>query len=158
MRGYHEQRGWGPALKAWLIVAAVQAAILGVFLATGGSAIEFLVFWVVPEVTLTRTLMAVRLMGEHTTRGDAYPEEVRYLVTLPCGLMERIFFAPLGFNYHAEHHLFPWVPWHQLAALHERLMRIPEYVELVDVRPGYLSAIFTNCIRRRPMSANAGRV
>jgi fatty acid desaturase len=148
VRAYHERRGWGPALKAWGIVALVQTGILAAFVLTGGTVWEFAIFWVLPELTLTRTLMAVRLMGEHTTRGDEVPEEVRYLVTLPCHPIERALFAPLGFNYHAEHHLFPWVPWHRLGALHERLMADPEYRQLVEVRPGYLAAIGRTCIRR----------
>ena len=145
VRTYHERRGLWPALAAWVWVGAVQLLIWGIFLATGGSTREFLIFWILPEFTLTRTLMAVRLMGEHTTRGEAYSPDVRNLITLPCGALERFFFSPLNFNCHAEHHLVPSIPWHRLPAFHRRMMRMREYRSLVEVRPGYLWAIFNAC-------------
>ena len=39
-----------------------------------------------------------------------------------------------GFHYHAEHHLFPWVPYARLGALHERLA--PELVEDAETHQG----------------------
>lgn len=145
-RAYHETRGWRVALRAWGAVAVVQVGLAAAFVLSGGSPGEFGVFWVLPEVTLTRTLMAIRLMGEHTSRGEGYPNETRYLVTLSCPWWERLLFAPLGFNYHAEHHLFPAVPWHRLGALHQRLRSLPDYRQLVEIRPGYLHAIVHRCI------------
>ncbi|GEM_PF-1842283 len=148
-RAYHENRGWKAALLAWGSVAIVQWVLLGLFVLTGGSLGEFLLFWVLPEITLTRTLMAIRLMGEHASRGEEFPRDIRYLVTLPSNIFERILFAPLNFNYHAEHHLFPAVPWHRLEKLHNRLMELPEYRQVVGVRRGYLHAVFHSCIRTK---------
>ncbi len=148
VRAYHERRGWTSALKAWSCVGLVQGLLLWLFVASRGTVQEFLVFWVLPEVTLTRTLMAIRLMGEHTTRGEGYPPETRYLVTLPSNWLERIFFAPLAFNYHAEHHLFPATPWHRLERLHKRLVQLPEYRKIVGIRRGYLHSIFHVCTRQ----------
>jgi fatty acid desaturase len=148
-RAYHEERGWIAASKSWAVVAVMQAVVADAFLVTGGTWRECLWLWVFPEVTLTRTLMAVRLMGEHTTRGDGYPDDLRYLATVRCGPIERALFAPLNFNYHAEHHLFPWVPWHRLPALHARLAEMPEFQSVVCVRRGYLRAALTTCIDER---------
>ncbi len=149
-RAYHERRGWGATLATWAAVVAGQGVVAAVILGTGGTFVEFLVFWVIPELTLTRTLMAVRLSGEHGTRGDEFPPEVRYLVTLPSNTLERFFFSPLNFNYHAEHHLFPAVPWHRLAALHARLMQLPEYARLVGIRRGYLAAVWRDAVAPTP--------
>jgi fatty acid desaturase len=35
--------------------------------------------------------------------------------------IERIFFAPLNFNLHLEHDLFPEIPYHGLPAVHREL-------------------------------------
>lgn len=146
IHAYHEEKGWRAAFKIWSLVGLVQLFILSFFVFTGGSIQEFLLFWLLPAVTLTRTLMAVRLMGEHTSRGKDYADDVRYLVTLPCSRLERLLFAPLGFNYHAEHHLFPYIPWYHLQKLHKTLMKLAEYRRLADVRKGYIHAIFHNCV------------
>lgn len=148
IRTYHDERGVWAALTAWAIVALVQGLVACLFLMTGGTLAEFSIFWVLPELTLTRTLMAIRLMGEHTSRGGEFPRDIRYLVTLPSSPLERFFFSPLNFNYHAEHHLFPSVPWPQLGRLHRRLLDLPEYKKVVGIRKGYLHAVFGDCIRR----------
>jgi fatty acid desaturase len=53
---------------------------------------------------------------------DQLPYPKHYLVTRSCSyptFFERFFL--LNFNYHVEHHMFPFSPWHQLPVLSEHI-------------------------------------
>ena len=69
------------------------------------------------------------------------PELSRYRTVL-CNPAEGFFFAPMNFNYHAEHHLYTGIPYHQLPRCHALLSEHPRYPEVVEVERGYLSFLF----------------
>ncbi len=67
-----------------------------------------------------RTLAAHRYTnaaGEMT-----FAEQLLDSVNFPNSWISGIFWAPLGLRYHALHHLFPSLPYHNLERAHNRLM------------------------------------
>lgn len=76
---------------------------------------------------LTLGLNYVRNMVAHHYR-NVSGEEMSYLgqledsVNITGGLIFTELFFPLGLRYHALHHLFPALPYHNLGAAHRRLM------------------------------------
>ena len=62
--------------------------------------------------------------------------------------IERQLVAPFGLNYHAEHHMFPGVPYHALPGLAARVAAHPG----VEVRKSYLAFLVT-LARRVPLAA-----
>ena len=72
----------------------------------------------------------VRTLGAHRYRHRR--EEVSFLeqlldtVNYPSRLWMAELWAPVGLRYHALHHLFPSLPYHNLGKAHRRLMsRLP---------------------------------
>jgi fatty acid desaturase len=51
----------------------------------------------------------------------SHEEQLRDSITIEGGWLTELFF-PLGLRYHALHHLFPAIPYHNLPAAHRRLM------------------------------------
>ena len=123
-------------------IVVTQAALLLLNFYLGHWEYYFL-FWLLPLVTLTKTLTNFRNLAEHILRkesGDGRCKETR-LRTILCGPIEQFLFAPMNFNYHAEHHLFLSVPYQNLPRLHQRLREAPEYSIYVDLQKGYIATV-----------------
>lgn len=119
-------------LKVWrLQEAATFGSLVGavVLLALGRLPLSFL-----PQAYATSVcvllLNHVRTLGAH--RYVHHREEVSFLdqlldsVNYPSSLWTAELWAPVGLRYHALHHLFPSLPYHNLGAAHRRLMeRLP---------------------------------
>jgi fatty acid desaturase len=54
--------------------------------------------------------------------------------------IERLFIAPYWVNYHAEHHLFMYLPCYRLPEAH-RLLIEKGLIQRMEVRPGYLDVM-----------------
>ena len=52
-----------------------------------------------------------------------FSEQFLDSVTVPGNPVTTTLWAPVGLRYHAVHHLFPGMPYHQLGAAHRRLMK-----------------------------------
>lgn len=88
-------------------------------------------FWVIPAL-LGQPWLRLYLMAEHT--GCALVPEM--LVNSRCTITNRtVRFFAWNMPYHAEHHVFPAVPFHALPRLHHRLAPM-----LKVVAPGYIAA------------------
>ncbi|MCL6503844.1 MAG: fatty acid desaturase [Pirellulales bacterium] len=77
------------------------------------------------------TLNAVRTMGAHRFRHTG--EELSFLeqlldsINYPRWPLVTELWAPVGLRFHALHHLFPSLPYHNLSEAHRRLMaQLPE--------------------------------
>lgn len=140
---------------AWEVagLAVTQAAIFAVFTLTGAWHLYF-ALWLLPLVTWTKTLSHLRNVVEHVDVPSGKDQCPRWR-TIYCGALEGFFVAPLNFNYHAEHHLYPAVPFYNLPQLHRRLIEVPQYKEQIDIRKGYLRFLFTH-VWLRKMPAKAG--
>ena len=54
--------------------------------------------------------------------------------------VERLLIAPYWVNYHAEHHLFMYLPCYRLPETH-RLLVEKGLIKRMEVRPGYLDVM-----------------
>ncbi len=68
----------------------------------------------------------IRTLGAHrytNTGGEmTFVEQMLDSVNFPAGPWTRALWAPVGLRYHALHHLFPSMPYHNLGEAHRRLM------------------------------------
>jgi hypothetical protein len=106
-----------------------------------------LYFWFLPAL-LAQPLLRAILIVEHTGCSqdrNGLTNTRTTLTSLPIRLLM------WNMPYHAEHHLYPSIPFHQLPALH---MRIRE--NLTHVAPGYVAAnwsVFQSLWDAHPLTA-----
>lgn len=91
--------------------------------------------WLIPALTLTNLTSRVRSTAEHILAPSTH--ELNATRTVLPTWLERLTVAPLGINYHIEHHLFPSVPGPNLAELHGRLMQEEEFRTRAHITRGY---------------------
>jgi fatty acid desaturase len=90
-------------------------------------------FWVLAYamgVTIT-TINAIRTLGAHRWIGDgremSFEDQLLDSVNYPYRGWITELWGPIGTRYHALHHLFPGLPYHNLGKAHRRLMEgLPE--------------------------------
>lgn len=77
--------------------------------------------WVLAHLTFFMLLMRIRSMAEHAACAQNLNmfENTR---TVKAGWLARALVAPIGVNYHMEHHILASCPWFRLADAH-RLLR-----------------------------------
>jgi fatty acid desaturase len=97
-----------------------------------------LLYWIVPMSTFLMAILYIRDVGEHFGMPSAGVANSR---TVLAGWLERLLISQNGVNYHAEHHLFPSVPFFRLGRLHRALMADPAYREQAVVTRGYLTGL-----------------
>jgi fatty acid desaturase len=77
--------------------------------------------WLAPLVTFTSGVVVTRNYVDHALVGDeleAYPDR---RVSVDAGVVEGTNLSPYNMNWHAEHHLFPWIPARRLPEASRRL-------------------------------------
>lgn len=139
-----------PRPSKWHIVglALTQILILGLFSMFSSWWFYFLL-WLAPLVTVAKTCSNIRNAVEHTALvPDPKAPFARYR-TIHSSLLERFFLAPLHFNYHAEHHLYPGIPHHQLPVMHELLRHQDSYAQNIQQVPGYMHFVRRYMIRKK---------
>ncbi len=116
------------------LVALTNGLLLG-FCWWAGDPLAWLYLWVLPLFTLTSYLATLRVLAEHQPLAYALAGEETFTEPLtpltrsiPAGLVERFFLAPVNFCYHNEHHHLPVVPYTSLPGLH-RLLRERGYFD-----------------------------
>ena len=135
----HMQAAKLPRVSRWHIVglALTQLLIFGLF-ASFSHWWFYLVLWIAPLLTLTKTFTNMRNAVEHTSIvPDPHAPFARYRTILATPL-EKFFLAPFNFNYHSEHHLYPGIPYYKLPKVHQRMAEQPSYKKYVHVIPGYM--------------------
>jgi fatty acid desaturase len=98
----------------------------------------YFALWFLPLATLTVFYNDVRIFCEHSLIGRDASDPDERMVTFISNPIERFFFAPNHMNYHAEHHLFPYVPHRNLPALRETIRKCPELYDRIEWRRSYL--------------------
>jgi fatty acid desaturase len=77
-------------------------------------------------VTVTAFINSMRTLGAHryVTNGEARDRDAQLLdsIDTPGGWWTELW-APVGLRYHALHHYFPGIPYHNLGEAHRRLAR-----------------------------------
>jgi len=134
-----------------LILAIVHSVILGSF-AVLGAYHYYLIFWLLPLATVTKTITNLRNLAEHIDTLQASNSRHR---TILCPWWERLVFAPLHFNYHAEHHFYPSVNYTQLPKLHELLMSSSDALEKMEVARSYVGVLHGHIGPRPSRAARA---
>jgi len=122
-----------PAGARWRIALSMSCQLL-IYLAAAISVAmgltAALYFWFLPAL-LAQPLLRGVLIAEHTgcsEDGNGLSNTRTTLALWPIRLLM------WNMPYHAEHHLFPSVPFHRLPALHLKLRE-----RLAHVAPGYLA-------------------
>jgi fatty acid desaturase len=104
-----------------------------------GAGIWFLGVWVVAMATWLPLVTRVRNIAEHACTSTG-PDPFSHARTTLAGPLERLLIAPYWVNYHAEHHLFMYLPCYNLPEAH-RLLREKALIARVEVSPGYLDVL-----------------
>jgi len=104
-----------------------------------GAGIWFVGVWLVAMATWLPLVTRIRNIAEHacTSTGEDPFSHARTTLANP---IERTFIAPYWVNYHAEHHLFMYLPCYSLPDAH-RLLVEKGLIKRMEVRPGYLDVM-----------------
>lgn len=86
------------------------------------------VFWVLAHLTFFMLFMRIRSMAEHAMceNNKNMFENTR---SIKAGWIARMFVAPIGVNFHMEHHIMASCPWFNLSKAHQMLQKqkaVPE--------------------------------
>ena len=95
---------------------------------------EFFLYWIIPYITFFKAIRRIRTLAEHFAIKNGDTRTV-----LPF-FWERLLFSPHSVNFHAEHHLFPHIPFYNLKKLHKALMNSP-YKDQLYFTKSYLGVI-----------------
>ena len=128
--------------KEIIFLIGVQFIIFFIF--NSINLLYYILFWIMPLLTLTKTLAHLRNIAEHIQLPDSFGSYSRYRTIYP-NFLESFFLSPLNFNFHAEHHLFPKVCFHELPNLHAHIISNPNASKYIDVQIGYTSFLM-KCI------------
>ncbi|NLR75963.1 fatty acid desaturase family protein [Leeia aquatica] len=100
----------------------------------------YLLFWVLPFITISQLLGWFNLLSEHYRlfeRGQTVLEVTRNRFP---SWWEHLFYGLHGENYHLTHHLFAGVPYWNLGKVHRILLADPAYRAANQHRGGMFSA------------------
>ena len=98
--------------------------------------------WLLPMATWFPMVTRIRNIAEHACVEGSVDDAFRAARTTRAGWLERAFIAPYWVNFHAEHHLFMYVPCWNLPRLHRAVAATPKAAAM-EVAPGYLSVLKT---------------
>lgn len=112
-----------------------------------GAGIWFVGVWLVAMATWLSLVTRIRNIAEHacTSTGDDPFSHARTTLANP---LERLLIAPYWVNYHAEHHLFMYLPCYRLPQAH-RLLADKGLIARMEVRPSYLNVMRLAVSRQR---------
>jgi len=104
----------GAGLSGLAGFIAMQFFIAGLFWLVFGSPVDYVVFWCLPIATVGKLLSSTRLLCEHGS-----PERDWVVRTIHAPRWRTWILGAFDFNYHGEHHLFPYVPFAGLRRVHD---------------------------------------
>lgn len=128
----------------------VNALLFGLFW-LAGAGIWFFGVWIVAMATWFPLVTRVRNIAEHACTSTG-ADPFSHARTTHANLIERMLIAPYWVNYHAEHHLFMYLPCYRLEEAH-RLLTEKGLIARVEVAPSYLDVIRLATSRPQPASA-----
>lgn len=124
----------------FLMVLVQLAIALGLFEVFGWYG--YFVFWLLPFFLGVWLPQNIRSFAEHAHPESDSEADSHREITFVSSTLERIFFAPMNMNYHAEHHFYPGVPYYNLPALRAHLEQTGRVMESVQYRRSYLGFIW----------------
>ncbi|WP_151635440.1 fatty acid desaturase family protein [Noviherbaspirillum aerium] len=105
-----------------------------------------LLYWIIPLATFLMGILYVRDVSEHFGMPS---EGIAGARTMLSNRMGRLFICPYGINFHAEHHLYPSVPFHHLKSLHAALQKDDYYRRHAVITHGYLTGLVAQLAQAR---------
>jgi fatty acid desaturase len=113
--------------------------VLFVLFWLAGAGIWYLGVWAFAMATWLPLVTRIRNIAEHacTSTGE---DPFSHARTTHANPIERLLIAPYWVNYHAEHHLFMYLPCYRLPEAH-RLLAGKGLIERMEVRSGYLDVM-----------------
>src|SRR5215475_8242521 len=126
-------------------------ALLFVLFWLAGAGIWYVGIWLVAMATWLSFVTRIRNIAEHacTSTGEDPFSHARTTLANP---IERLLIAPYWVNYHAEHHLFMYLPCYRLPEAHHLLVE-KGLIKRMEVRPGYLDVMKLATSKIRPAAA-----
>jgi fatty acid desaturase len=107
------------------IVTVLSWLAIGAVLATEHAAWRCLLIWYVAFAGVA-VVNTIRTLGAHRYTSDGVPigRDAQLIDSIDTpGAVWTELWAPVGLRYHALHHYFPGIPYHNLSAAYERLIR-----------------------------------
>jgi fatty acid desaturase len=141
-------------IGALLPIAATQLALFAALTWLFGP-VGYFAIWFVPLVTLAVFYNDFRIFCEHSVIGRDPADGAERLTSFTSHPIERFFFAPHHMNYHAEHHLFPYVPHAKLPALRRLIGNCPEVARQIEWRGSYVGHVMRYVARSTPIDVAA---
>ena len=114
-------------------------AVLFALFWLAGAGIWYFGVWLVAMATWLPLVTRIRNIAEHACTLTG-PDPFSHARTTKANFLERALVAPYWVNFHAEHHLFMYLPCYRLPDAH-RMLTDKGYIKRVDVSPGYLDVI-----------------
>ena len=124
--------------RATRVFRAIFTVVLIAGISYFGVWASVLLYWIFPLATFLMAILYLRDMGEHFGMPALGVDGSR---TVIAGWLERLVIAPNGVNFHAEHHLYPSVPFFRLYRLHQILIKDAGYRDTAVITHGYLKGL-----------------
>ena len=121
-------------LRDWFIVNATVTALFG-FIA----GVEGIALWWVSQATWFPLSLRIRNIAEHACI-DTGDDPFAHARTTHAAWWEKALLAPYWVHYHAEHHLFMYLPCYNLPAAHKLLVQ-GGHAEKMTFAPGYIAVL-----------------
>ena len=120
-----------------LRVFFVQLIIFSIFFYFG-KPFGYFSLWILPLLTMAVLLNGLRVFAEHSNSTyDEFPKN-KLLISYASNPIESFFLAPFHMNYHAEHHLYPFVPHYNLSRLRRIILEDKKSQSTIELRSYYL--------------------
>ena len=134
-----------PGADKMLRFLAVNALLFVLFW-LAGAGIWYFGVWLFAMATWLPLVTRIRNIAEHACTSTG-PDPFSHARTTRANIIERALIAPYWVNYHAEHHLFMYLPCYRLTEAH-RILTQKGYIQRVDVSSGYLDVLKLATARR----------
>lgn len=133
-----------------IFLLLVTQTLIFILFYLSGYWLNYFILWILPLITVAKSLAHFRNVAEHVLIENGNNPELERLRTIKSNILERFFFAPLAFNYHAEHHMFPGVPFHRLSSLSKTVREQSFYKENIHFYPfSYCRLLLNHALCRK---------
>lgn len=122
-------------MRVWECVVLMAWGAVALLTTRGVMPMRVLLVWLAVMV-LVSFVNTLRVLGAHDYESDGTPGDRRFQlidsIDTPGGPWTE-FWAPVGLRYHALHHYFPGIPYHNLAAAYRRIVTtVPDPAEYLE--------------------------
>lgn len=115
-------------------------------------AYDYLLFWVLPAMTVANFLLSLRSYVEHA-QSESFekivPKTGLYIIDAPY--YEKVSLGSFGFDLHAMHHFYPTIPYYQMPLYEKIASQDHNLLNLYSIRKGYLSFFLSKICSRKEM-------